>query len=167
MTAKSSRFVRYTRSMTTSSNVAPAASTIARTFSSVRVVCAATSPGWRYSFVAGSTGPCPDTWTNGPLRTPWWNVCAGAGASGVETAVFSVLMGSFRDVGDCGGGGAAVPGAGQKSVVTRSTTSSPRTTAATCQRSSVVHGWDTPNPTTSPGRTRAVAGASGDGSRAR
>src|SRR5690606_9222411 len=91
MMAKSSRFVRYTRSMTTSSNVAPEASTMALTFSSVRVVCAATSPGYRYSLVTGSTGPWPDTCTNGPLRTPCENVWAGAGAVSVEIRVF-VLM---------------------------------------------------------------------------
>src|SRR5882757_127270 len=76
--------------MTTSSKVAPLASTMALTFCNVRVVWAPTSPGWRYSLVAGSTGPWPETWTNGPFRTPWEKVCAGEGASEVRTAVLSV-----------------------------------------------------------------------------
>ena len=63
---------------------------MARTFSSVRAVCAATSPGNRYSLVTGSTGPWPDTCTIGPLRTPCEKTCAGAGASGVEMRVLAV-----------------------------------------------------------------------------
>src|SRR5690625_4912654 len=84
--AKSSRVVRYTRSISTSSKLAPPACRIASTFCNVRTVWAPTSPGCRYSPVAGSTGPCPETCTKPPLCTPWGKVCAGRGASGVLIA---------------------------------------------------------------------------------
>src|SRR5699024_4699694 len=64
---------------------------IAATFASVRRVWAATSPRCTYSPVAGSTGPCPETWTNGPLRTPCGKACAGAGAAVVRTAVLVII----------------------------------------------------------------------------
>src|SRR5699024_10168397 len=64
---------------------------IAATFASVRRVWAATSPRCTYSPVAGSTGPCPETWTNGPVRTPCGNAWAGAGAAEVRTAVLVII----------------------------------------------------------------------------
>src|SRR5690625_4010151 len=64
---------------------------IAATFASVRRVWAATSPRCTYCPVAGSTGPCPETCTNGPVRTPCGNAWAGAGALVVRTAVLVII----------------------------------------------------------------------------
>src|SRR5450756_1402918 len=77
--------------MTTSSNEAPPAARTASTLARVRAVCAATSPLNTYSSVAGSTGPWPETCRRLPARTPWENVCAGAGALSVITAVFEIM----------------------------------------------------------------------------
>src|SRR5664279_6060783 len=73
-------------------------------FSSVRRVCARTSPTPMYSLVAGSIGPWPDTWRNPPLCTACEKTCAAAGAPSVSTTFFSLMRDPF------GGGPAQVGG---------------------------------------------------------
>src|SRR5215471_18673405 len=69
-TGKSSMLRRKTPTLTTFSMEVPAASSTARTLSSVTRVCSARS-GETTSLVTGSSGPCPETKRNWPHLTPW------------------------------------------------------------------------------------------------
>src|SRR5260370_26422804 len=85
------RSLRWTVDLTTSAIVAPPASRIALMFSSVRVVCSSivvptTLP------VTGSTGPCPETNTKSPTRSPCEYAPPGLAALSVRISCLGIAF---------------------------------------------------------------------------
>src|SRR5699024_2553997 len=72
--------------LSTATNSALPACTMASALFIVCVVCDPASTGFRNAPLAGTTGPWPDTCSGGPRRTPWLTLYAGAEALSVRTS---------------------------------------------------------------------------------